>query len=72
VRAVFAGLPNTDWATLERAYRSAEDVPAMLRGLASEDEAAYRHLSYFGVTDSSEVRLDERLPAACAQALGGG
>lgn len=36
---MFAELPDTDWAGLEHAYGSAEDVPAMLRGLASTDEA---------------------------------
>lgn len=36
-RRVFDGLMNIDWAELEHAYGSAQDVPSMLRGLASDD-----------------------------------
>ncbi|MFF3748894.1 hypothetical protein ACFYYH_00305 [Streptomyces sp. NPDC002018] len=35
---VFAGLDAQPWAELEHAYGSAEDVPGLLRALASEDE----------------------------------
>ncbi|MFE1960586.1 hypothetical protein [Streptomyces sp. NPDC059479] len=35
---VFTDLDAQPWAELEHAYGSAEDVPALLRGLASEDE----------------------------------
>ncbi|HET9171594.1 MAG TPA: hypothetical protein VFN97_19295 [Actinospica sp.] len=36
---MFAGLMDVDWAALEHAYGSAEDVPGMLRRLATDDEA---------------------------------
>ncbi|MYZ39666.1 hypothetical protein GT002_32310, partial [Streptomyces sp. SID4917] len=35
---VFTDLDAQPWAEFEHAYGSAEDVPALLRGLASEDE----------------------------------
>ncbi|MFE4533453.1 hypothetical protein ACFRKB_00105 [Streptomyces scopuliridis] len=35
---VFAGLDAQPWAALEHAYGSAEDVPELLRALASDDE----------------------------------
>ncbi|MGW3103309.1 HEAT repeat domain-containing protein [Streptomyces sp. NPDC001100] len=34
---MFAGIDEVDWASLRHAYGSAEDVPALLRGLASTD-----------------------------------
>jgi len=34
---VFTGIDEVDWASLRHAYGSAEDVPGLLRGLASED-----------------------------------
>jgi hypothetical protein len=34
---VFTGIDEVDWATLRHAYGSAEDVPMLLRGLASAD-----------------------------------
>ncbi|WP_406013261.1 PBS lyase [Streptomyces sp. NBC_00984] len=36
---MFAGIDEVDWASMEHAYGSAGDVPAMLRGLASADTA---------------------------------
>jgi len=36
---VFTGIDEVDWASLRHAYGSAEDVPALLRGLASADPA---------------------------------
>jgi hypothetical protein len=34
---VFTGIDEVDWASLRHAYGSAEDVPGLLRGLASAD-----------------------------------
>jgi len=34
---VFTGIDEVDWASLRHAYGSAEDVPVLLRGLASAD-----------------------------------
>ncbi|MEU9848057.1 PBS lyase [Streptomyces sp. NPDC047985] len=34
---MFAGIDEVDWASMEHAYGPADDVPAMLRGLASDD-----------------------------------
>jgi hypothetical protein len=34
---VFTGIDEVDWASLRHAYGSAEDVPPLLRGLASAD-----------------------------------
>ncbi|MFF8915171.1 HEAT repeat domain-containing protein [Streptomyces sp. NPDC015032] len=34
---MFAGIDEVDWASMEHAYGPADDVPAMLRGLASGD-----------------------------------
>ncbi|WP_449352844.1 HEAT repeat domain-containing protein [Streptomyces shaanxiensis] len=34
---MFTGIDEVDWASLRHAYGSAEDVPALLRGLASTD-----------------------------------
>ncbi|KUM74329.1 hypothetical protein [Streptomyces griseorubiginosus] len=34
---MFTGIDEVDWASLRHAYGSAEDVPALLRGLASAD-----------------------------------
>jgi HEAT repeat protein len=34
---VFTGIDEVDWASLRHAYGSAEDVPGLLRGLASTD-----------------------------------
>ncbi|MQS37533.1 hypothetical protein FFZ77_18440, partial [Streptomyces katsurahamanus] len=36
---MFGGMDEVDWAALEHAYGPADDVPQMLRGLASEDAA---------------------------------
>ncbi|MET7475228.1 HEAT repeat domain-containing protein [Streptomyces sp. NPDC005648] len=36
---MFTGIDEVDWASLRHAYGSAEDVPALLRGLASADPA---------------------------------
>jgi HEAT repeat protein len=36
---VFTGINEVDWASLRHAYGSAEDVPGLLRGLASADPA---------------------------------
>ncbi|WP_210586222.1 HEAT repeat domain-containing protein [Streptomyces sp. GESEQ-35] len=36
---MFTGINEVDWAALRHAYGSAEDVPGMLRGLASADPA---------------------------------
>ncbi|OIJ68585.1 hypothetical protein [Streptomyces mangrovisoli] len=36
---MFTGMDEVDWASLRHAYGSAEDVPALLRGLASADPA---------------------------------
>ncbi|MER6129230.1 HEAT repeat domain-containing protein [Streptomyces sp. NPDC001795] len=33
---MFTGIDEVDWASMEHAYGSAEDVPALLRGLASQ------------------------------------
>ncbi|MER6533124.1 hypothetical protein ACWDE0_02425 [Streptomyces sp. 900105755] len=38
LRVVFAGLDQTDWSRLHHAYGSAEDIPALLRDLASPVE----------------------------------
>ena len=35
---MLAGLLDVDWTALEHAYGSAEDVPCLLRGIASDDE----------------------------------
>ncbi|MFF9398143.1 PBS lyase [Streptomyces sp. NPDC014744] len=35
---MFAGIDEVDWASMEHAYGPADDVPAMLRGLASDDQ----------------------------------
>lgn len=34
---MFTGMDEVDWASLRHAYGSAEDVPGLLRGLASTD-----------------------------------
>ncbi|MGW2476365.1 PBS lyase [Streptomyces sp. NPDC001665] len=36
---MFAGIEEVDWASMEHAYGPADDVPALLRGLASADPA---------------------------------
>lgn len=36
---MFAGIEEVDWASMEHAYGPADDVPALLRGLASPDPA---------------------------------
>ncbi|MEU1127376.1 PBS lyase, partial [Streptomyces sp. NPDC005899] len=36
---MFAGIDEVDWASMEHAYGPADDVPALLRGLASADAA---------------------------------
>ncbi|GCB51867.1 HEAT repeat domain-containing protein [Streptomyces sp. NL15-2K] len=36
---MFTGIDEVDWASLRHAYGSAEDVPGLLRGLASADRA---------------------------------
>ncbi|MGW0911781.1 HEAT repeat domain-containing protein [Streptomyces sp. NPDC002784] len=36
---MFTGIDEVDWASMRHAYGSAEDVPALLRGLASTDPA---------------------------------
>lgn len=36
---MFAGIDEVEWASLEHAYGPADDVPALLRGLASADPA---------------------------------
>ncbi|MFJ3672824.1 HEAT repeat domain-containing protein [Streptomyces sp. NPDC090106] len=36
---MFTGMDEVDWASMRHAYGSAEDVPALLRGLASADPA---------------------------------
>nr|WBO76358.1 HEAT repeat domain-containing protein [Streptomyces sp. SBE_14.2] len=36
---MFTGIDEVDWASMRHAYGSAEDVPALLRGLASADSA---------------------------------
>ncbi|WP_406129904.1 HEAT repeat domain-containing protein [Streptomyces sp. NBC_00989] len=36
---MFTGIDEVDWASLRHAYGSAEDVPGLLRGLASTDPA---------------------------------
>ncbi|MDT0428998.1 HEAT repeat domain-containing protein [Streptomyces salyersiae] len=36
---MFAGIDEVDWASMEHAYGPADDVPALLRGLASPDPA---------------------------------
>ena len=36
---MFTGIDEVDWASLRHAYGSAEDVPGLLRGLASPDPA---------------------------------
>ncbi|MGC5360902.1 PBS lyase [Streptomyces sp. DT24] len=36
---MFAGIDEVDWASMEHAYGPADDVPALLRGLASADPA---------------------------------
>ncbi|MFD0852175.1 hypothetical protein ACFQ07_08080 [Actinomadura adrarensis] len=36
---MFAGIDEIDWASMRHAYGTAEDVPALLRGLASADPA---------------------------------
>ncbi|MER6103373.1 PBS lyase [Streptomyces sp. NPDC001832] len=36
---MFAGIDEVDWASMEHAYGPADDVPVMLRGLASADPA---------------------------------
>ncbi|MFE0522692.1 HEAT repeat domain-containing protein [Streptomyces sp. NPDC058954] len=36
---MFTGIDEVDWASLRHAYGSAEDVPGLLRGLASADPA---------------------------------
>jgi hypothetical protein len=39
---VFEGLDDVDWASMQHAYGSAADVPAMLRGLVSQDDGVRR------------------------------
>ncbi|MFH9392679.1 HEAT repeat domain-containing protein [Streptomyces sp. NPDC017556] len=36
---MFSGIDEVDWASMEHAYGPADDVPGLLRGLASEDPA---------------------------------
>jgi hypothetical protein len=36
---VFSGIDEVDWASMEHAYGPADDVPELLRGLASDDPA---------------------------------
>ncbi|MFD4019827.1 HEAT repeat domain-containing protein [Streptomyces sindenensis] len=36
---MFSGIDEVDWASMEHAYGPADDVPELLRGLASEDPA---------------------------------
>ncbi|MFI1185084.1 HEAT repeat domain-containing protein [Streptomyces californicus] len=36
---MFAGIEEVDWASMEHAYGPADDVPRLLRGLASDDPA---------------------------------
>ncbi|WP_326699804.1 PBS lyase [Streptomyces sp. NBC_01754] len=36
---MFAGIDEVDWASMEHAYGPADDVPALLRGLAAADPA---------------------------------
>ncbi|MFF9635530.1 PBS lyase [Streptomyces bacillaris] len=36
---MFSGIDEVDWASMEHAYGPADDVPALLRGLASADPA---------------------------------
>ncbi|WP_206308056.1 PBS lyase, partial [Streptomyces rhizosphaericola] len=36
---MFSGIDEVDWASMEHAYGPADDVPALLRGLASDDPA---------------------------------
>ncbi|MET9477879.1 HEAT repeat domain-containing protein, partial [Streptomyces sp. NPDC002922] len=36
---MFAGIDEVDWASMEHAYGPADDVPGLLRGLASADPA---------------------------------
>ncbi|MFE9450328.1 HEAT repeat domain-containing protein [Streptomyces sp. NPDC006739] len=45
---MFTGIDEVDWASLRHAYGSAEDVPALLRGLASAD-AAEREVALDGM-----------------------
>ncbi|THA33567.1 PBS lyase [Streptomyces sp. A1277] len=40
---MFAGIEEVDWASMEHAYGPADDVPALLRGLASADPAEREH-----------------------------
>ncbi|NEE57989.1 PBS lyase, partial [Streptomyces sp. SID8455] len=36
---MFSGIDEVDWASMEHAYGPADDVPVLLRGLASADAA---------------------------------
>ncbi|NEC24308.1 PBS lyase, partial [Streptomyces parvus] len=36
---MFSGIDEVDWASMEHAYGPADDVPELLRGLASDDPA---------------------------------
>ncbi|MEU9456555.1 HEAT repeat domain-containing protein [Streptomyces sp. NPDC048277] len=48
---MFTGIDEVDWASLRHAYGSAEDVPGLLRGLASAD-AAEREVALDGMYGS--------------------
>ncbi|MFF4274383.1 HEAT repeat domain-containing protein [Streptomyces sp. NPDC001536] len=45
---MFTGIDEVDWASMRHAYGSAEDVPGLLRGLASAD-AAEREIALDGM-----------------------
>lgn len=45
---MFTGIDEVDWASMRHAYGSAEDVPGLLRGLASTD-AAEREIALDGM-----------------------
>ncbi|MEU1177984.1 hypothetical protein ABZ464_10085 [Streptomyces sp. NPDC005820] len=48
---MFTGIDRVDWAALRHAHGSAEDVPGLLRGLASEDPDT-RHSALDGLYDA--------------------
>ncbi|MFI1046593.1 HEAT repeat domain-containing protein [Streptomyces griseoruber] len=48
---MFTGIDRVDWAALHHAHGSAEDVPGLLRGLASE-EPGTRHSALDGLYDA--------------------
>lgn len=77
---MFAGLQEIDWASLEHAYGSAEDVPSLLQSLAADDAAEresaldefYRAVHHQGNVYDSTVACLPFLFELAANALGAG